>query len=110
MASKKTKKPASVAAAIAAPAKRLTRIPPDPEDMNDQRSEAAGRTLDFFSKDFGELVKGEDLTVQNLTDLMCDFGHFCDRNNIRLAAVIDHAKEHYDEETDHKGNQFSSFE
>lgn len=100
MTTKKT-----ITAAIADSARKLFRIPPDPEDMNDQRAEAAGSALDTFTNDMGETGEDEDLDIQNLTDLIADFGHFCDRNNIDFADILRRAQYHYDEETDNKGKQ-----
>lgn len=106
----------TVVAAISDSARKTFRLPPDPEDMNDRRAEAAGCALDSFSSDLGELIDGKqqytetdgkkgDLTIQNLTDLMADFGHFCDRNNIDFADILRRAQYHYDEETNNKGKQ-----
>lgn len=93
----------TVVAAISDSARKTFRIPPDPEDMNDQRAEAAGSALDAFTNDMGET--GKDLDIQNLTDLICNFGHYCDRNNIDFADILRRAQYHYDEETGNKGKQ-----
>jgi hypothetical protein len=113
------KKTVSPAAVIAASVKRNTRIPPDPEEMNERRSDAAEAVLYSFAKgDLGEFISYEDkngketgvmlkeMVTQNLSDLICNFAHYCDRNNIRISSIISNAQFHYDEETGNKGKQF----
>ncbi len=83
-------------------------IPPDPDQMNDKRSAAAERALLSFSADFGELIEGEDMTEQNLADLLADFAHLCDRKGLHLAELIDKASRYYEDETDREGRQFQT--
>lgn len=80
-------------------------LPPDPEEMNDQRSAAAADTIQHFSRMHGELVRGEDMTEQNLVDLLGDIGHYCDRNGLNLSELLHMAASHYDEETNNEGPQ-----
>ena len=89
-------------------------LPPDPEGMNDRRASEAEEVLNQFESAFGEAPYGgisqeqlADLREQNLADLLCDFGHFCDRNGVDMQAVIRRAKMHYDEETANEGVQFT---
>lgn len=78
-------------------------VPPDPEEMNDRRADAAENVLRLFTKDMGE--EGEGLEVQNLTDLISDFAHYCDRQGIQFAEILRMASFHYNEETDNEGQQ-----
>jgi hypothetical protein len=89
-------------------------VPPDPEGENDRRAEEAEEVLNQYESAFGEPPYGgisqdqlADLREQNLADLLCNFGHFCDRNGVDMQAVIRRAKMHYDEETAHEGVQFT---
>lgn len=104
--------------AIARGAKRTIAVPPDPEDMNDQRSDAAEDVIHVFAKGgLGEFISYEDdegndtgvmlaeMITQNLTDLIANFGHYCDRNDIEFSEILRRAQFHYDEETNNKGKQ-----
>jgi hypothetical protein len=113
---KKVKAIKAIVTALASGAKEYFEIPADPDEMNDNRAEFAEDTLLHFAKEHGELIDGAltytetdgeecDLTVQNLTDLICDFGHFCDRNDIEFAEILRRAQYHYSEETDNEGKQ-----
>lgn len=93
----------SVLASISASATRSIEPPPDPEEMNDDRSDAAAAALDAYTDTRGE--RGNGLEVQNLTDLVTSFGHFCDRNDIDFADILRRAQYHYNEETDNEGTQ-----
>lgn len=46
------------------------------------------------------------LAKQNLSDLIADMGHYCDRNGLRMHDVIRIASDHYEEETRFEGAQF----
>jgi hypothetical protein len=89
------------------------KLPPDPEEQNNERAAAAFRTLESFANDYGESWYGKskklqsELYAQNLSDLLCDFGHLCDRKGISLAVRLSAAQFHYIEETGHKGKQFA---
>jgi hypothetical protein len=75
---------------------------PDPEEMNDQRSDWAGDALYHYSNEHGE----DDADQQNLSELLCNLAHWCDRNGVSFATALTTAEVHYNEETDHKGKQF----
>jgi hypothetical protein len=89
-------------------------FPPDPEDMNEQRADAAGKALAAFTRAAGEKgwkdipeQKQRELDEQNLSDMLCDLGHYCDRTGISLQERLRVASYHYTEETDRKGTQFA---
>lgn len=93
--------------------KKAGKLPPDPEDMNHARAEAAFRAVRSFSRDFGENIddftgnEQRALVQQNLQDLLADMGHLADRLGLDLSVLLGGAKGHYDEETGNKGRQFS---
>lgn len=88
------------------------KLPPDPEKMNNQRAFAAGRALEYFADDFGESWRGKSsmvkkhLRAQNLTDLLADFAHFCDREGFNFPVRLAAARYQYTEETGDQGTQF----
>jgi hypothetical protein len=89
-------------------------LPPDPEEQNEQRADAAEKALATFTKNYGEKgwhniteQKQRELNEQNLSDLLADFGHYCDRAGINLQSRLRVAGYHYTEETDRKGTQFA---
>lgn len=89
-------------------------LPPDPEEQNEQRANAAEKALATFTKNYGEKgwhniteQKQRELNEQNLSDLLADFGHYCDRAGISMQSRLRVAGYHYAEETDRKGTQFA---
>jgi hypothetical protein len=86
-----------------------TDIPPDPDEMNAERAAAAEAALMHFVRNFGE---GDDdgltadLKEQNLSDLLGDLAHYCDRNELSLSGCFERAAMHYAAETDNQGTQF----
>ena len=68
-------------------------LPPDPEEMNDQRAAWAAAALFHFRTccrtDY------EDA----LADLLCDLMHWADRANFDFDAALFRARFHYDAET-----------
>jgi hypothetical protein len=97
------------------PSESSPSLPPDPEQMNNERSEAAKKTLMMFSTDFGERIVGDQggddaLLEQNLIDLLANVGHLCDREGFVLSDVVRRAAGQYHEETDAKGRQFAWME
>ena len=66
-------------------------LPPDPENLNDQRAHWAGQALAVFIQ-----ATGVDLE-DSLGDLLADLMHRCDRNDFDLA--VDRARHHYEAET-----------
>jgi len=84
-------------------------IPPDPEEMNDKRALAAGKALLYFARDFGETDDRGNLAEfaeQNFSDLLADFGHYCDREGLAFLDCLSRAARCYAEETDDVGPQF----
>jgi hypothetical protein len=92
--------------------RRSRGLPPDPEEMNAKRAEWALRTIEHYANsEGGESWKGfngaqkDALIEQNLSDLLAQFGHFCDRNGISLQGMLRRAAGHYTEETANRGTQ-----
>ena len=73
-------------------------LPPDPEEMNDDRAEWAQVALDAFAHVTGMDTAGEDDETV-LGDLLCDIMHWCDRNGVSFAVTMETARVHYDAET-----------
>lgn len=77
-------------------------VPPDPEDMNDERAEWAQAAIDGFLKSHrGD----EDMAV---SDLLCNLGHYCDRAGINMVEALSFARGNYNEETGGKGTQLDT--
>ena len=68
-------------------------LPPDPENMNDDRARWAQAALRAFRK-----ATGAD-AEEALGDLLTDLMHWSDRNNFDFDAAMDRARMHYDAET-----------
>jgi hypothetical protein len=73
-------------------------LPPDPEEMNDDRAEWAAAAL----RDF-QCTTGTDYG-DALADLLCDLAHWCDRNDIDFEASMSIARMHYEAETEGGGD------
>jgi len=71
--------------------------------MNDLRAQWADDALVSFEREHGD----QDKFVQNLVNLLCYIGHWCDRNGLQLAKVWKMAAKRYSEETEGQGRQFS---
>lgn len=71
----------------------MTKLPPDPEEMNDARADWAATALQCFQEETGS----EDDTA--LIDLLCDLMHWCDRNDGDFDQSLQLARMHYDAET-----------
>lgn len=71
-------------------------LPPDPDNMNGQRSEAAQAALDAFL----EAMPTDDADA--VCDLLCDLKHLLDRRPDlgRWGAELARALAHYDAETE----------
>jgi len=68
-------------------------LPPDPENMTDDRAKWAQAALRAFRKATGADDEGA------LGDLRCDLMHWSDRNNFDFEAALDRARSHYGAET-----------
>jgi len=68
-------------------------LPPDPEEMNDDRAQWAGAALREFQRITG--CDREDA----LGDLLCDLMHWSDRKNFDFDAALCRARCHYEAET-----------
>jgi len=77
---------------------------PDPEGMNEQRSEWAGSALQHFASLTGQSRAG-DPDEDIMGDLLADFMHYCDDNDLDFNKILDTARMHYDAETDGQGLQ-----
>lgn len=78
--------------------------------QNKHNREAAQAALDAV-RAFSELpgqepITGPELLKQNITDLIADLAHLCDREGIALSELIKSAVRHYMEETRNQGTQF----
>jgi hypothetical protein len=68
-------------------------LPPDPDNMNDDRAKWAQAALRAFRK-----ATGAD-AEEALGDLLTDLMHWSDRNNFDFDAALDRARMHYEAET-----------
>jgi len=87
----------------------MMRMPPDTDEMNDRRANAAERALVSFARDFGETDEVGELgvfTEQNLEDLLVNLAHYCDRTKITMSICWEKAQSLYAGETDDEGRQF----
>jgi hypothetical protein len=80
--------------------------------MNNKRADWARDILEHFEQ-YGECPHPDltteeqrEIAKQNLSDLISDMGHYCDRNGLRMHEVIRIAADHYAEETRCEGLQF----
>jgi hypothetical protein len=74
-------------------------IPPDPDDMNDRRSDLAEIAVNAFAEAAYRLPGDRNDRHMVLGDLLCDIRHFCDRQNIKFSAVLQDGNGRYHEET-----------
>jgi hypothetical protein len=79
-------------------------LPPDPEEMNNQRARMAAIALAAFADEAG-LTDSRDNIECALGDLLCDLMHWCDRQPLAdhydFQTMLQHALRHYAEETSH---------
>jgi hypothetical protein len=68
-------------------------VPPDPENMNDDRARWAETALRAFRR-----ATGAD-AEEALGDLLSDLMHWSDRSNFDFEAALDRARMHYEAET-----------
>lgn len=73
----------------------LNNLPPDPDEMNNDRATFAKRALESFAH-----ITGTDWE-DALADLLCDLMHLVDRDDAfdSFDAALDTAKQHYQAET-----------
>lgn len=69
------------------------KLPPDPEGMNDKRSQWAEEAVETFVS-----VTGTD-QEDAVSDLLCNLMHYCDRNRLDFNAELSRAQTSYVEET-----------
>jgi hypothetical protein len=69
------------------------KLPPDPEEMNAERSEWADTAIQAFRAMCG--TDPEDAVC----DLLADLHHYCDRHGYEWIAEYDRGQMHYDAET-----------
>jgi hypothetical protein len=82
----------------------LPNMPSAPDNMNDLRAQWADDALVSFEREHGD--DGEHL--QNFADLLCNFGHWCDRNSLQLSEALKLAAMTYSSDTEGQGGQFSA--
>jgi hypothetical protein len=73
-------------------------IPPDPEDMNDNRADWAGLAIHKFAQTTGMDEANEDNDTI-LSDMLTDILHWCDRNKVDFDECLSVARSNYVDET-----------
>jgi hypothetical protein len=68
-------------------------LPPDPDNLNDDRSAWAASALATFMQ-----ITGTD-QEDAVGDLLADLMHWCDRNNYEFELALIRARGHYEAET-----------
>jgi hypothetical protein len=68
-------------------------LPPDPEEMNNDRADWAHAAILEFAMQTGS--DGPDL----LSDLLADLMHWADRHGLNFDGEVERGRNHYDEET-----------
>ena len=68
-------------------------LPLDPHRMNDRRACGAGAALDSYAAG-----RGGD-RHDDLSDLLADLMHWCDRNEVHFDTLLVRARGHYQTET-----------
>ena len=71
----------------------MSNLPPDPDDMNDQRADWAESAINLFRAKTG--TDGEDA----ICDLTADLMHWCDRNGQDFNTELLRGSGHYEAET-----------
>lgn len=85
------------------PRKKKLALPPDPEQLNNDRSKWAMAAVETFMRETG-LGKADGLETA-VMDLVADLAHLCDRHELDFHALCDRAASHYNEETNSVGTQ-----
>jgi hypothetical protein len=76
----------------------ITNLPPDPEGQNDDRAASADVAIKAFARDTRmDTANEEGRTI--VADLLADVMHWCDRNDVAFADVLETGYQHYAEET-----------
>lgn len=86
--------------------KTRQQIPPDPEEMNDDRAEWTEQALETFRR---ATCPGspEEPFEDLIPDLLADLAHYCDRNGLDFGHMLWGARAHYEDETEDAGRQFA---
>lgn len=74
-------------------------LPPDPENMNDDRAEWAAAAIHAFGHTTRMIQAGEDHDTI-VCDLIADIMHWCDRNEVDFDDCLRIATNHYSAETE----------
>lgn len=75
----------------------MKRLPPDPDNMNDERAEWAQAAIDAHGEETGATAAGDDGDC-NFYDLLCNLHHWCDRNDINFKQAVKDARQMYEME------------
>jgi hypothetical protein len=70
------------------------RLPPDPEEMNDDRAAWAGECISLMSE-----ITGCEDGQEAAGDLLANYFHWCDRNGLDMEMMIERARACYRDET-----------
>jgi hypothetical protein len=73
-------------------------LPPDPDEMNGDRSDWAQTALVAFAVETGQCPDSDGFE-EIATDLIADLMHFCDVEKIDFSRCLAIAQDHYREET-----------
>lgn len=73
-------------------------LPPDADNLNDDRARWARIAADVFARETGLTTDGDGYETI-IGDLICDLHHLADREGIVWKAVIDRQDFHYEAET-----------
>lgn len=77
-------------------------LPPDPDQMNDERAARMGEPIVTYAKTVG-LHDGVDFTDDVgsiISDMLCDLRHWCDRQDIDFDTRLGVSKINYNCETE----------
>ena len=77
-------------------------LPPDPDGQNDDRAKWAENALALFAK---ETDADKDDGSQDISDLICDLMHACDRRREDFCQLLNWAEDNYIEECGRKPRQ-----
>lgn len=86
----------------------------DPCPIQKSRVKGAKDTLEYFARHAGgEWIEGErtmshDMIEQNMSDLICNFAHYCDKKGVSLGEVLRRAKGQYEAESQKPKQEFEA--